>query len=107
MSVSFHVVEQGLSHQFKMPDVPKPDALPTEAELKERVWPLMPEAVRRYYKRERPIEIRPLEYGRYLGEKSEAVSYTHLDVYKRQGRHRRSSAPSRCRRPVSPPRPSE
>ena len=71
MSVSFHVVEQGLSHQFKMPDVPKPDALPTEAELKERVWPLMPEAVRRYYKRERPIEIRPLEYGRYLGEKSE------------------------------------
>jgi acyl-CoA thioesterase II len=71
MSVSFHVVEEGLSHQFKMPDVPKPDALPTEAELKERVWPLMPEPVRRYYARERPIEIRPVEYGRYLGEKSE------------------------------------
>jgi acyl-CoA thioesterase-2 len=71
MSVSFHVHEEGLSHQFKMPDVPKPDALPTEGELKERVWPLMPEAVRRYYERERPIELRPVEYRRYLGEKSE------------------------------------
>jgi acyl-CoA thioesterase II len=70
MSVSFHVHEEGLSHQFKMPDVPKPDALPTETELKERIWPLMPEPVRRFYERERPIELRPVEYGRYLGEKS-------------------------------------
>src|ERR1700691_5774482 len=31
MSVSFHVAEEGLSHQLKMPDVPKPDELPTEA----------------------------------------------------------------------------
>ncbi len=71
MAVSFHVHEEGLSHQAKMPDVPKPAALPTEAELKERVWPLMPEPVRRYYERERPIELRPVEYGRYLGEISE------------------------------------
>jgi acyl-CoA thioesterase-2 len=70
MSVSFHVHEEGLSHQFTMPDVPKPDALPDEAELKERVWPKMPEPVRRYYERERPIELRPVEYGRYLGEKN-------------------------------------
>ncbi len=68
MSVSFHVHEDGLSHQFAMPDVPKPDALPDEAELKERVWPMMPEPVRRYYERERPIELRPVEYGRYRGE---------------------------------------
>jgi acyl-CoA thioesterase-2 len=70
MSVSFHIAEQGLTHQFKMPDVPKPDELPNEAELKERVWPLMPEPVRRYYERERPIELRPVEYGRYTGETS-------------------------------------
>ena len=70
MSVSFHVHEEGLSHQFKMPDVPKPDALPSEAEMKERVWPMMPEPVRRYYERERPIELRPVEFGRYLGETS-------------------------------------
>ncbi len=68
MSVSFHVHEEGLSHQFHMPDVPKPDALPDEAELKTSVWPKMPEPVRRYYERERPIELRPVEYDRYLGE---------------------------------------
>ena len=68
MAVSFHVDEPGLSHQFEMPDVPKPEALPSEAEFKERVWPLMPEAVRRYYERERPIELRPVEYKRYIGE---------------------------------------
>ncbi len=71
MAVSFHVAEEGLFHQMKMPDVPTPDALPNEAEMKERVWPLMPEAVRRYYERERPIELRPVEMGRYLGEKFE------------------------------------
>ena len=70
MSVSFHVHEEGLSHQFKMPDVPKPEALPSEAEMKERVWPMLPEPVRRYYERERPIELRPVEFGRYLGETS-------------------------------------
>ena len=29
----------------------------------------MPEPVRRYYERERPIELRPVEFKRYLGEK--------------------------------------
>jgi acyl-CoA thioesterase-2 len=70
MSVSFHLQEAGFSHQATMPDVPKPDALPTEAEMKERIWPRMPDPVRRYYERERPIELRPVEYGRYLGEPS-------------------------------------
>jgi acyl-CoA thioesterase II len=71
MSVSFHVAEPGLTHQSRMPDVPKPDALPSEAELKERIFPLLPEPARRYYERERPIEFRPVEFSRYLGEKSE------------------------------------
>jgi acyl-CoA thioesterase II len=68
MSASFHSDEEGFTHQAKMPDVPSPDELPTEAEIKERVLPLMPEPVRRYYERERPIELRPVEYGRYLGK---------------------------------------
>src|SRR3984957_9221613 len=48
MSVSFHVFEQGQTHQAPMPAVPKPDELPSEAEIKERILPLMPDAVRRY-----------------------------------------------------------
>ena len=70
MSVSFHVAEPGLTHQAKMPDVPKPEALPNDSELKERIFPLLPESARRYYERERPIEFRPVEFSRYLGEKS-------------------------------------
>src|SRR5437879_1501838 len=68
MSVSFHGDEGGMSHQAKMPEVPKPEELPSENEIKERVLPLMPDSVRRYYERERPIELRPVEYGRYLGK---------------------------------------
>jgi len=70
MEVSFHLVEHGLTHQAKMPEVPKPEALPSDSELKERIFPLLPEPARRYYERERPIEFRPVEFSRYLGEKS-------------------------------------
>ncbi len=71
MSVSFHLSEPGLSHQVKMPVVPKPDELPGEDELKKHIYPRLPEPARRYYERERPIEFRPVEFSRYLGEKSE------------------------------------
>jgi acyl-CoA thioesterase-2 len=71
MSVSFHSDEGGLDHQMPAPDVPKPEALPSDAHIKQHVLPQMPEAVRRYYERERPVELRPVEFGRYLGQKSE------------------------------------
>jgi acyl-CoA thioesterase-2 len=71
MSVSFHNDEGGLDHQAKMPMVPTPEELPSESEIRERILPSMPDPVRRYYERERPIELRPVEYGRYLGKKSE------------------------------------
>jgi acyl-CoA thioesterase-2 len=68
MSVSFHVHEPGMSHQAPMPPVPQPDALPDDAALREAVLARMPEPVRRYYERERPIELRPVELDRYLGK---------------------------------------
>jgi acyl-CoA thioesterase II len=68
MSVSFHGAEPGLSHQAPMPQVPKPDSLPDDAELRKAVLARMPDAVRRYYERERPIELRPVELDRYLGK---------------------------------------
>jgi acyl-CoA thioesterase-2 len=71
MAVSFHRDEPGMSHQGKMPAVPQPEALPDEAEIKARVLPLMPDPVRRYYERERPIEWRPIELDRYLGKRME------------------------------------
>lgn len=69
MAVSFHVHEDGFSHQQAMPDVPSPEELPTEIEIKGRVLPTMPEAVRAYFERERPIELRPVEFDRYRGKK--------------------------------------
>ena len=69
MSVSFHNDEDGLDHQMAMPDVPHPDQLPSDAEIKQKILPELPEAVRRYYERERPIELRPVDFGRYSGKK--------------------------------------
>ena len=68
MSVSFHNDEPGLDHQMPMPDVPLPEQLPSTAEIKEKVLPQLPEAVRNYYQRERPIELRPVDFGRYAGK---------------------------------------
>src|SRR5713226_8828019 len=62
MAVSFHGDEPGLAHQAAMPDVPPPEELPSEADLKNRVMAMMPDPVRRYYERERPIEMRPVEF---------------------------------------------
>ena len=69
MLVSFHTHEEGLTHQAQMPDVPPPEQLPTEKEVRAKYLPLLPEAVRRYYERERPIEMRPVEVDRYTGKK--------------------------------------
>jgi acyl-CoA thioesterase-2 len=69
MLASFHADEAGLEHQAKMPDVPPPESLPSEAEMREKILPMMPDPVRRYYERERPIELRPVEFDRYLGKK--------------------------------------
>jgi acyl-CoA thioesterase-2 len=69
MLASFHADEQGLDHQATMPAVPPPEDLPSDAEMREKLLPTMPEAVRRYYERERPIELRPVEFDRYRGKK--------------------------------------
>jgi acyl-CoA thioesterase-2 len=65
MSASFQVPEEGYEHQMPMPDVPMPEDLPDREEMRTSVLPNMPEAVRAYYQRERPIEIRPVELARY------------------------------------------
>jgi acyl-CoA thioesterase-2 len=71
LMVSFHNDEAGLTHQAPMPQVPPPEDLPSEAQIKATILPTMPEAVRRYYESERPIELRPVQYDRYLGKKYE------------------------------------
>jgi len=69
MSASFQLLEEGLEHQIDMPDVPKPDDLPSDREMKEKFLSVAPENVRRYWERERPIEMRPVELTHYFSKK--------------------------------------
>lgn len=74
MAASFHKHEEGLEHQSPMPDVPQPEELPSEAELKERLIGRLPEPVKAYWQRERPIEIRPVDLSRYLSPEKRVAS---------------------------------
>ncbi|MGY4319341.1 acyl-CoA thioesterase II [Bradyrhizobium sp. JR3.5] len=68
--ISFHAEEQGaFDHQDKMPNVPSPEKLTAEELSKRPMFPEVPERIRRYYEPDRPVELRPVEIGRYVGEK--------------------------------------
>ncbi|MEX3011785.1 acyl-CoA thioesterase II [Hoeflea sp. TYP-13] len=66
LSASFQRDEPGLDHQIDMPDVAAPEALFGEADLKEKFLKNAPENVRRYWERERPIEMRPVSLTHYI-----------------------------------------
>jgi acyl-CoA thioesterase II len=66
MSVSFHKLEVGPEHQSTMPKVPPPEDLPSEQDLKARMFAELPEVMRKYWEQERPIELRPLDVSRYF-----------------------------------------
>jgi acyl-CoA thioesterase-2 len=75
MAVSFHVEEDAReTHQSAMPKVPMPDELPSMDQLKETVFPHLPENIRRFFTRERPIEMRPVDFKRYLAKPGEAAT---------------------------------
>ena len=60
MTASFQASAQGLYHQDAIPDVPDPDDLRSERELREQIRDQVPEKFRRFFLRARPIEIRPV-----------------------------------------------
>ncbi|WP_027145520.1 acyl-CoA thioesterase II [Mesorhizobium sp. WSM3626] len=65
LEASFQVDEKGLEHQFALPDdVPPPEGLKTQRELLETA-DRVPEAVRRFWARERPLELRPVNLQHY------------------------------------------
>jgi acyl-CoA thioesterase II len=66
MSASFQIVEDGLEHFFAMPQVPPPEDLPSERELAEQFIDRAPQNVRRYWQRQRPVELRPVDLTHYV-----------------------------------------
>ncbi|MCB1414854.1 MAG: acyl-CoA thioesterase II [Phyllobacteriaceae bacterium] len=69
MSASFQIEESGLEHAIDMPDVPRPEQLASEKELAEQFIDHAPENVRKYWQRERPIELRPTDLTHYISRK--------------------------------------
>lgn len=65
MSVSFQRQEVSFDHQAPMPQVPDPEELPTEEELRKELLADMPDSLRSYLQRDRPIEMRIAEVDRY------------------------------------------
>lgn len=60
MAASFQLPAEGLHHQDAMPEVPPPEDLRSEAELREAIRDQIPEKFKRFFLRARPIEIRPV-----------------------------------------------
>ncbi|WP_112830567.1 acyl-CoA thioesterase II [Rhizobium cremeum] len=68
MSASFQLDEPGFDHQVEMPDVPAPESLMGEKEFRDVFLAQAPDTVRRYWGRERPIEIRPVSLVHYISK---------------------------------------
>ena len=76
MSASFHKEEESFEHALPMPDVPPPEDLPSESELKKHILQHLPASMRSYWERERPIEMRPVDMMRYVKrEKAPPLQY--------------------------------
>lgn len=65
LNASFQNKEQGLSHQFDMPETTDPEVLLSELEMRRRFKHLIPEKLREQFTRDRPIEIRPVNPVNY------------------------------------------
>jgi acyl-CoA thioesterase-2 len=70
MSASFHRPEDGYDHQFPMPEVPGPDDLPTQEELRDIYRHDTPETVRKFLERRRALEMRPVDFRHYISADS-------------------------------------
>jgi acyl-CoA thioesterase-2 len=61
-SMSFQLVEEGLSHQCDMPiGVPDPESLPSEQKFRIAMADMLPEDQREFFSGDRPIEMRPVQ----------------------------------------------
>jgi len=61
LNVSFQKPEQGLSHQFDMPETTEPETLLSELEIRRRFKHLIPKKLQAQFTCDRPIEIRPVK----------------------------------------------
>lgn len=66
LEASFQVAEQGLDHQIAMPsDVPGPETLKAPADILRDYGDAVPEGIKRYWERDRPLDMRPVILEHY------------------------------------------
>jgi acyl-CoA thioesterase-2 len=75
MAASFHREEHGFEHQLPMPEVPGPDELQSEVDLKRAVADKIPEERRESWVRDRPIEMRPVRPVQFFQPQVRAPSH--------------------------------
>jgi len=69
MAASFQREEGGFDHQIPMPDVPPPEELPDDDAMEALVLQYAPEDVRRYWTKQRVLELRPVDLTHYISRK--------------------------------------
>ena len=74
MTASFHGDEPGFDHAVPMPDVLAPEQVLQDGEERRRFLASAPKAIREYWERPRPIELRPIELARDPGLAGSAAS---------------------------------
>lgn len=67
MSASFKTHEEGLTHYEPMEDVPAPEDLPSIPDLMDGQLSFLPDSVKQYWLKRRPLELRPIELAHYTG----------------------------------------
>ncbi|MEM5502070.1 acyl-CoA thioesterase [Ahrensia kielensis] len=69
MSASFQIEEDGLEHYMPQPlNIPMPEDLAGEKALVEQIKDSLPENVKKYWGRERPVELRPVSLKHYMSK---------------------------------------
>ncbi len=61
LAASFQMEQEGLDHQFEMPDVPKPEDLMSENHIPEKRLEQVPQLLRRWFSRTGPFDFRPVQ----------------------------------------------
>ncbi len=69
LAASFQIAEEGFEHQINMPDIPPPEDLLSEEDLKKQFLALAPQNVKDYWGKPRPIELRPISLNHYISRK--------------------------------------
>ncbi|GMR15495.1 MAG: acyl-CoA thioesterase II [Gammaproteobacteria bacterium] len=66
MAASFQLEQEGLDHQFEMPDVAMPEDLPSEFDVSQARLDKIPNFLRRWFMRTGPFDFRPVQAVNFL-----------------------------------------